>query len=245
MRENNAKTGEVIEIDLQKYLFVCLRRWWFILLLAVGFAGAFLLVSAEFITPQYQADVSIYVNNRQSVKADKVDADVNDLSASTRLVSTYISMISSDTVIEKVADNLGGSYTVKDIRDMMTAAQVEDTEIFKVYITCDDPVEAATIANAVAEVAPDEIQEFVGSSTKIIDYAKIPDHRYSPSYSKNTVLGGVCGIVVALIILLARFLLDVRIRGAEDLQSMFEYPVLGQIPVMSDNAKKKHEGGEA
>ena len=122
-------------------------------------------------------------------------------------------------------------YTAKQVRGMITAAQVDETEIFEVFVTHPDPVVAAQIANIVAEVAPEKIGEIVeGSSTKIIDYAKIPESRHTPSYKKNILVGAMLGMVLALGWLTLGYLLDVRIRDDEDLTEYFEQPLLGQIP---------------
>ena len=93
---------------------------------------------------------------------------------------------------------------------------------------------AAFIANAVAEVAPGEIESFVeGSSTKIVDYAKVPESPYSPSYRKNIMLGAAVGVVLIVAILTVRDLLDVRIKREEDLLEISDLPVLGRIPVFT------------
>ena len=119
-----------------------------------------------------------------------------NLATSQQLVNTYVNIIRSDTVLEKVVKNAKLDYSAAEIRGMMTTAQVDETELFSVYISHPDPEMAAKIANAVATVAPGEIEEFVeGSSTKIIDHAKVPTSRYTPSYRKNTLLGCAAGLL--------------------------------------------------
>ena len=141
-----------------------------------------------------------------------------------------------------MAQVLDMGYTARDIRAMMTTAQVEETEIFQVYITHPDPEVAAKIANTIAEVAPERIAEFVeGSSTKIIDYAKVPQSRYSPSYRKNTMMGALIGLVIALGYLTLAYLLDVRIRDDEDITEYFDQPLLGQIPAFDQVQKDGYE----
>ena len=53
---------------------------------------------------------------------------------------------------------------------------------------------------------------------------------YSPSYQRNTLLGGAIGIMLAVAFVTLSFLLDVRIKDEEDLTQLFTIPVLGQIP---------------
>ena len=51
-------------------------------------------------------------------------------------------------------------------------------------------------------------------------------------------LGGVVGVVLAVLYLTLRYLLDVRIKDSEDLEMLFDIPVLGQIPTFSGGEMK-------
>lgn len=241
--ENNRgmveKKQESMEIDLVKLLFLYLHKWWLILLCAIVGGGIMYCYTAYFVTPMYQAGVIIYVNNVKSGQQVEYISGSN-LTASQQLVSTYVNIIRSDTVLEKVADSIEMDMSAADIRDIMSASQVGETELFDVYISHSDPEMAAYIANAVAKVAPGEIENFVeGSSTKIIDYAKIPEKPYSPSYTKNITLGAIVGIILIVAVLTVRDLLDVRIKREVDLTELFDLPVLGRIPDFMDGKNER------
>jgi len=221
---------EGVEIDFQKLFLAYLQKWW-VFVICVVLAGAItMLYTLNFVTPLYKASVTIYVNN--AGRDQKVEYITNsNLQTSQRLVNTYIYIIGSETVLEKVAHEADLGMSAAKIRSSMHAAQKGSTEIFDVTITHPDPEKAARIANAVAEVAPGEIERFVeGSSTKIIDYAKVPSAPSSPNLTKNVILGCLIGIVFAAIYVTILFLLDVRIKDEDDLAALFDIPVLGQIP---------------
>lgn len=233
---------EGLEIDLQKLLLAYIKKWWLILACTVVAGLVSFYVTANFVTPMYKASVMVYVNNSKSdTQIDSISS--SSLSTAQRLVNTYINMIESDTVLEKVAEATGLNITAGQIRSVMSAAQVDDTELFSVTITHEDPKLAAHIANAVAEVAPGEIEDFVeGSSTKIIDYAKVPTAPSSPNKSRNCIIGALVGCVVALLYVTLRFLLDVRIKDEEDLNMLFDLPVLAQIPSFAAEGSKRSNG---
>lgn len=230
MKEKLNERDGVMEIDLLKLLQALLQKWWLIALCALVLGLGSLLYTVKFVTPLYRSSITIYVNNVRS--GERVDyMSSSNLQASQQLVSTYSNIIKSDTVLEKVIQAAGVPYTPADMRNILTTSQMGDTELFQVYITHSDPEMAAHLANTIAQVAPAEIEGFVdGSSAKIIDYAKVPDTRYSPSYSRNTALGVILGVVLACAYIVLNSLLDVRIRDEEDLASIFPIPVLGQIP---------------
>ena len=242
MNENIKETAGELEVDLWKLLMSYLKNWWLIVLLAVLAAAATLAYTANFVTPLYRAGVTIYVNNTTNTDKSEYVSGA-DLSTSERLVATYTNMLTSDTVLEQVIEATGQDYTLAALRAYISTEQVDNTEIFRVYVSHADPVAAAQIANAVAQTAPEVIADFVeGSSTKIIDYAKVPTGRYAPSYTRNTMMGALVGVAIALVILTLQVLLDVRIKDESDLGALFELPVLGQIPDLRQNPNKHTYG---
>ena len=236
------ETKETMEIDLFKLLMAYLSKWWLIAVCVLAgtlLAGYF---SINYITPMYRANVTIYVNNvRNGEQVNYITS--SNLETAQRLVNTYIKIIKSDTVLEKVAKATGLSISAGEIRAAMQASQDGDTELLKVAVAHADPAMATRIANTIAQVAPGEIERFVeGSSTKVIDYAKVPEEPASPNIRKNSLMGGLCGCVLALMFLTVRFLMDVRIKDEDDLAVLFAIPVLGQIPDF-DSVKAKHKSG--
>jgi len=252
MQETNSERTGGLDIDLQGLLRAYLHKWWIILIcLVVGAAAAF-GITYQFVTPLYQARISIYVNNNKSSE-DKEYLSSADLSASQRLVNTYVSIAKSERVLEKISENLDGEYTVKWLNRAISASQLNDTEIFCIYVLHEDPAEAARIANTAAEVAPGEIARIIeGTSAQVVDRAKVPTSRYSPSYERMTLLGGAVGAFLAVVILTIHYLSDTRIKDENDLITLYPLPVLGRIPnfdiASSENsygyANSGREGGK-
>lgn len=233
MNERNNSEQSVVEIDLLKLAAAYLRKWWLIVIFGLAGAGIALAISVYIIVPQYRASITVYVNNYRNTERQEYVSGT-DLSTAQKLVNTYTNMLTSDTVLEEVIASTGYDYSAVEMRKLVSTQQVGDTEIFKVFVTHTNPNTAAEIANAIARTAPSAIEDFVeGSSTKIIDYAKTPTERFSPSYTKNTVIGGLIGGILILAILTLEYLMDVRIKNEQDLGALCDVPVLGQIPDFS------------
>ena len=54
----------------------------------------------------------------------------------------------------------------------------------------------------------------------------------------NSAVGGVVGLVIAVIIVLLRSLLDNTVKSEEELKDRFDVPVLGEIPDFYESKKK-------
>ena len=227
---------EALELDMKEFLKVLAKRAWIIILCAVITGAAVLAYTVKFVTPMYQAEVRMYVNNKSNNTGTVVS---NDLAVALQLVNTYVEIINSDTVLERVIEETGLMLETKQVRAMLSAQPVNETEMFVVKITSPNPQMSADIANAVADIAPAEISKIIeGSSAKVIDYARVPTGRYSPSYTLNTITGAVAGGLLVVAFFLVQMLMDTRIKSEADLAKICTIPVLGAIPDFSTTGKK-------
>lgn len=232
------RLNDELEVDIKKLLLYYLHHWILIAVCVLSFAVLAFLTTHFFITPKYKADITVYVNNTKNTQSMDSISNTN-LTTAQQLVNTYVNIIKSNNVLNKVIQEGDISCSVEDIRSSMTAQQVDNTEMFTVTISHTDPKTATKIANTIAKVAPPIISEIVkGSSTEIIDYATVPASPYSPSIIKNTLLGGVLGGLIIGAFLTIRFLMDVRIKDEDDAESYLKIPVLGTIPEYDEVSKK-------
>ena len=227
------------EIDLKQIGVALLKRAWLIALCAIIVAGAVFVYSKIAIKPQYQAQISLYVNNTNAGQINGISS--SDLATSQRLVQTYITILKSDTVLDAVSAQLGLNVSAGQLRGMITTDNPEGTEVFTVRVTDYNAARARDIANAIADVAPGVITDIVeGSSTKVIDRAKTPGAPCAPNSTRNGMIGGIIGAMVVCLLIVLRTLLDVRIKSEEDLAKICSAPVLGNIPDFNIQAKTSY-----
>lgn len=218
-----------VELNLRELLAVIVRRLWIIVLSAVLVGVIAYVYTAKFVTPMYMTSVTIYVNN--TVYGEKEGITNNDLATSERLVSTYMQVIQSDSFLEKVSLAVGNKVSAAEIGQSLTTRAMTGTEIFSITVVNADPELAAEIANTIAKITPVEVPKIAeGSSARVIDYAKVPTSPYSPSYAKNVALGACIGAMLVIIVLVIQVLMDLHVKGEEDLKLYSEAPVLGHIP---------------
>jgi len=233
-----------VEIDLKHLIGVVLKKWWLIISAAIVCCGIAFVYTEFFVVPMYRTNISVYVNN-SSEETIRTGTFTNpDLAAAQRLVNTYVAIITSNTVLEKVADNTGTAFSAMAIRSMMSSAAVRDTEIFEVTVTNESPETAALIANKIADVAVVEIPGFLrGSSVKIIDYAETPLSPYTPNMPQNLAVGAFAGLLIIVLIVALIEIFDKRIKGEEDLERLSDLPVLGAVPDVFEKRYALNEYG--
>ena len=230
---------ETVEFDLRNLLKILVKRSWIIFLCMVIVGASVLVYTVNFVTPLYKADVMMYVNN--STTNNSAGINSGDLAVALRLVTTYVTIIQSDNVLDKVITDMELNMTTGQVRSMLSAAAVGETEMFRISVTAADPQLAADLANTIAAVAPDEITAIIeGSNAKVIDYAKVPKSRTSPNYTTNTVIGAAVGAILAVLGILLYSMLDLTVHNEDDLTSVYSVPVLGMIPELSERKNAKN-----
>ena len=238
MNDMNLEQNEGMEIDLKRLLDAILKKIWLIGIVAVLAAVIAFVGTLLFITPQYQSSAMFYVNNSDiSVGNTTLSLTASDISASRGLVDTYIVILNTRETLLDVIDYAGVDVTYSQIKTMVQAEAVDDTEVFRVTITSPDPAEAEKLADAVAYILPKRISTIIeGTSAKVVDAAVIASSPSSPSYTKNAMLGFLIGLVLSAGLVVLQTLFDITIRAEEDIAQSCKAPVLAAVPDMVNSA---------
>ena len=245
-KQKNVSTREV-EIYLPHLFRTLLRKAW--LMVLGGMLGAVILFFGTyfFVVPQYRSTAMFYVNNNAIFTGDFSSGDLSadglsysDISASKNLVYTYIAILDTRESVEAIIDDSGVDRSYEEVRDMISAAPVEDTEIFRVNVSSPDPVESQELANAIVRVLPKRIATIVeGSSAEVVETSVTAVSRSSPDYNKNAKVGFLAGALTAAMILATMYALDSVIYCEDDLTRFVSDPILTSVPDMKVSGKKE------
>lgn len=191
------------DLELNHVLMELLRRKWVILCISLLGAVFFYVCSALLITPMYRATVSFYISNMSG--ADVQMLTNSDVSASENLVDTYVYILSSNTVLDAVAEKSGLDLSGSALREMVTVSPISGTGLCKVEVLSPEPQLSADAASAIARCAPAEVASIVeGSSIRVVEYAEMPDAPVTPNLLRNTVTGLLLGFLISVCVVLLR-----------------------------------------
>ena len=229
------QADEDAEIDLGAIFGELFRNLPIIILAAVVVGLAALLITVTFIKPKYQSTTSIYVTSNET---NTTTVDNNTLQAGTLLTKDYEEIIRSREVIQTAIANLDLPEDYDELLNDLTVSTPDDTRVIYITITYPDPYKAADIANEVREAAVSRIQEVVDiKSVKVVSPANVPDKKSSPSNTKNALIGALAGALLAIIIIMVRFLMNDTIRDAADVEKYLHVSTLGTVPLAAGTKK--------
>ena len=212
-----------------------LRRKAWIIVIAGILAGTIGFVLSAFVmTPQYSSSVMLYVNNTAVSQGVGSSVSSSELSAAQSLVKTYIVILQNRTTLDEVIETGKLDCTYKQLENMISASSVNETEVLQVTVTCDDAVEAAKIANAIADVLPGRVSSIIENSKMVpVGKAVVNPDKVFPSITGFTALGLILGVILSVVTLSVIAILDDTIRDEEYILQNCDYPVLAKIPDLS------------
>ena len=241
MDKRDIQDNEIIEIDVSRLFRAVMDRAWIVAVSTAVCAVLVFVWTYFFVTPMYTSAARFYVNNNSfSVGGTSLSITSGDLVTSRSLVDSYIVILTGETTLEDVMDYTGIEKSFDELRSMITAEAVNETEIFQVSVTSSDPIEAEIIADAITYILPRRIDNIVkGTSSMVVDVAKLPSSPSSPNYTKNTMIGFVLGFVLSVGMIVLWEYFDVTIRTEDDIAQICTHPILSSVPDMNSLGKNR------
>ena len=230
--------NDEIEIDLSR-VFEIVKKYFkpfALIILAASIVAA--LITLFLIPKKYTAEAKLIIVQKSNPDSQQIS--YNDLQISQKLVNTYSEILKSEAVSDEVIRNLKLSQDGIDHKaylDMVNISSVKDTEVIKISVETKDPEQSAKIANEIVSVFQSKIVNIMNiENVTVLNSAKVPEQKSSPSNVKNTMIGFLLGCVIDGCIVMYLLLTDRNIRTEEELKQIFDYPIIGLIPELNMNA---------
>lgn len=246
--------------DIRRLIALILSKIWIVVVCAI-LVGASSFLYTKFAVPlKYESYTSLYVRSDRSVSTtgnDNSEVDMNTLRLSQSLVSTYVVVLQSDSVMDKIGNLLvlefdeetlasvfkieDGKISTDSIKSCFTMASINDTEAMKISAVTTNPEISAALCNMMAQVAPDFLIRVVGvGSVEIIDPAVADYTPVSASIPKNTLLGFLVGAVIAVAFIFVVDFFDDTVKDPDEISDFFDKAVLGEVQnITTDGSSKK------
>ncbi len=242
MDKTEKNTSGAYMIDLAHIAKVIWHKIWIVAIVSIVVAVIGFSIAAFAITPKYSSSIMLYVNNSSFNVGDLgFSISSSELTAAQSLAKTYTVLLKNRTTLERLIDETGVDYTWDEIYDMIESGPVNETEVMRVTVTCEDPYEAEIIANGIAKVLPQRVAEIVeGASMEVVDSAIVDTEKVAPSITAYTAVGFIIGAILSIVVLVVMALMDNTVHDEEYVIKMYNYPILAKVPNLLDSGTKKY-----
>lgn len=231
------KDGENMEetISLQEIAVLLKNKLRMILTITFISLGVSALVTFLVITPKYSSTTSIiatFQNTENNATMDNVNTNL-------MMINTYKDFIQSTAVLEEVKDTLetksGFKGTVENLRDMLVIEQQQNSQMFNITATSEDPKLSAEVVNTIAPIFKEKASEYISvDKVSVVSKGQVLEVPVSPNNKLNLAIGLVFGVMLGVGFALLSELMDRTIKDEEFIVEKLEIPILGIVPVLTD-----------
>lgn len=214
------------EIDLLEVLFVLKNHLLAIILSLIIGAGVALSYTMFLLQPMYTSSSMIYIFTKTTSVTTAVDLQIGS-----QLTVDFEILGTSRPVIEKVITDLDLATDYETLLRTVKVENPKDSRIIKITVTNPDPQLACDIANSLASNLAARVAEVIDTEKPSSVEDAVPALKpSSPSKAKNTALGGIVGMMIAIAFFLVRYFSDMSIRDEDDVRKYLNLGTLASVP---------------
>ncbi|MBX0313276.1 YveK family protein [Planococcus glaciei] len=194
--------------------------------LAILIAG---IVSYNFLTPIYETNTQILVNQEKTDTSQMLNQNIQtDL----QLINTYSVIIKSPAILDQVSEQLALGLSAEQLTNKITVTNAENSQVVNVKVQDPDPAIAVDIANTTAAVFQEEIQQLMKvDNVSILSPAVLKDNPapVAPNPMLNMAIAAVVGLMLGVGIAFLLEYLDTSLKDEQDIEDVLGVPLLGVI----------------
>ena len=229
------------ELDLKELISIFLNKKYLIIIVLLVSAILGIIYTNNFITPLYQSSTTLVL---VQIGSDNISQQssitTTDVTLNSKLVDDYSEIAKSKTVASTVKNNLNLQQSIEDIQESVSVTAIAETEVIRITVTNSDPGLAYAIANEVATVFKDKVNEiYKVSNVHVLDKAEVPNEPSNIHLFKNIVIFMFVGFILVSAYILLINMLDTTIKTDLDIEKNLGLPVLASIVLTDENVKKK------
>ncbi len=225
-------------ISLQELVKLIKKKMLLIIGFAICSAGITAYLSFYLISPVYEAQTQLLVNQK-NISEENIWAQMEtDL----QLISTYNVIIKSPVILNKVIEKLSLQISEEELMNQITVSNESDSKVVNISVRADELQQAVNIANTIAEVFQTEIPNLMSvNNINILSAAKIDQspNPVEPNITLNIAAAFIIGAMAGIGVAFLREVFDVTIKTEKDIENILQLPVLGMVGSIPFEKEKK------
>ena len=225
-------------IDWASLFFRLLENIHWILLAAILCAVGTGLYIRAFVTPIYQATSKMYIAGSETT------ISLSDIQLGSSLAMDYQEAFKIWHVHEMVDQRLGLDYSYSKLSDMVSVSSPSGSHLLYIDVRSPDPEEAKLLADTYAEVVQDFIAEKMElRRPQVLEIAQLPSRPVSPNIKASVIKAFIFGALAAAAVVVFLYLLDDKIRSADDIEKATGLATLGMLTNQEKNTRELTSAG--
>ena len=228
-----------MNLNLQIISKKIVSRWYLLVFLGLLFMS-FVYVAQNFFQEKvYSSTVEMLVLPQKTSEENNNTNDAN-IRLNIQLMNTYMNVMKSTPVLNKVKEKTGVKETVNEIRKSMTLSSDENSLEMKLKVNTNSPYKSKEIANQVSQATQEYLKTLFPDNQLIVLNPADQGVRIqnSMNYVIALIMGVWSGIAVVIFELLSKRVIKSNVESVD-----FGFPIVGTIPISLDQERKNYFKG--
>lgn len=218
------------EISLVELFSIVKKRMGWI----INFTLLGLLIAAVFTffiaTPTFSSTTQLLVNRTQQTEV----IQQSDINTNLQLINTYKDIVRGPVILDEVRETLNLSESHASLSDRISVSNQDNSQVFSIQVTDENPNNAAVIANTTATVFQENLDEIMNvDNITIISQAEPNLNPVSPNNTLNLAIGLVLGAMVGIGLVFLFEFLDNTVKDERFITEELGWTSLGRISEMT------------
>lgn len=223
------------EIDLLQIFEIIKEKLILFILICMVCCTVALCITKFVMKEEFTATAKLIIVQKSDSATAQQNYTYSDQQLSQKLANTYSQIIMSEAISDPVIANLDlyNKYGISSTEygNIVKVSAANNTEVINVSVTTNDPQLSADIANEITNVFEDKIYDIMQiENVTTLTNAKVPTRKSGPSTMKNTMIGGMIGLLICAAIIVIQLFTDTKVKTEEEVKKIFDYPIIGSIP---------------
>ena len=229
------------ELDLKKLINIFWNKRLHIIVISLIAIIIGTIYSFYFVEPKYEAYTTVVLVKDAATGEDSSGQTItsSDVGLAQNLIGTYSKLVKSKNVLRQAINNLQINETEDTLKNKITVSEIEDSEIIKITVRDENPVQAMRVANEVTKVFAKTVSDIYKiNNVYTVDEAEEPITPCNINHIRDIAIFLVIGLVISIIYVLIANMFDNTIKDADDIETNSELITLVSIPFVNEDNKK-------
>lgn len=217
-------------INLQDILTTIRKHWFLVCSLTVIASVAAGIISYYVLTPIYQSETQLLVNQKGTNIEQYQWVQNNE--ADLRLINTYNVIITSPIILSKVIEKLDLDQTTNSLAEQITVTSANNSQVVNLVVIDKEASMAVKISNTLAEVFQKEMPPLMNvDNIKILSEAKLTENPtpVKPNKLLNITMAAIIGLMLGVMLAFLREFFDRRFKSEQEIEEILGLPIIGLV----------------
>ena len=184
-----------------------------------------------FLKPKYTAYTKLIMAPTNTSGDNSKGITQTDVTMNDKLVPTYQSIATTNSVVREVINNLGLNEDEDSLRKKISVTSEKSTQVLIISVTDSNPEMATKIANELSEVFSRKVSEIYKiDNINIVDKAEEPENPSNINHKKDILIFAGGSFVLSIIFVFLKNIFDNTVSSREDIEKELNIIVLNEIP---------------